>query len=113
MAYRSDHNKVDGSKPQARSVSFQKVTYGGIDGPYYSATTTRRTGSEGVNYLPSSSLVDSICWWFLSSLMLLVWNQVVLEECKQADRITGQAEHRISRGMLDKVLSFFPVSFQT
>lgn len=74
VTYRSDFNKVEGSKPQARSVSFQKVTYGGINGPYYSATTTQRTGSDGV----------------------------VLEECKQADITTGQAEHRISRGMLDK-----------
>lgn len=74
LAYRSDYNKIEGSNPQARSVSFQKVTYGGINGPYYSATTTRRTGSDGA----------------------------VLEECKQADRTTGQAEHRISRGMLDK-----------
>lgn len=71
VTYRSDYTKVEGSKPQARSVSFQKVTYGGINGPYYSATTTQRTGSDGVNCLSSLSLVESICWWFLSSLMLL------------------------------------------
>ncbi|KAG5538563.1 hypothetical protein RHGRI_019221 [Rhododendron griersonianum] len=93
VTYRSDYNKVEGSKPQARSVSCQKVTYGGINGPYYSPTTTRRTGSDGVNYLSSLSLV-------------------VLEECKQADITTGQAEHRISRGMLDKVLSFVSVYFK-
>lgn len=47
---------------------------------------------------------------FLSNAV--VWNQVVLEECKQADITTGQAEHRISRGMLDKVLSFVSVYFK-
>lgn len=105
LAYRSDYNKIEGSNPQARSVSFQKVTYGGINGPYYSATTTRRTGSDGVNYLPSLSFgwVNLLFVSFLPNACC--WDQAVLEECKQADRTTGQAEHRISRGMLDKVLS--------
>ncbi|PSS21586.1 Heme A synthase [Actinidia chinensis var. chinensis] len=77
VAYRTDYNKARGTIPQAQSVSFQKVTYGGINGTYYTGTTTRRTGNDGV----------------------------VLEECRQADRTTGQATHRISRGIHDKGLS--------
>ncbi|CAL5331433.1 unnamed protein product [Camellia sinensis] len=74
VTYRTDYNKVAVTKPRAQSVSFQKVTYGGINGAYYTATTTRKTGGDGV----------------------------VLEECKQADKTTGQATHRISRGIHDK-----------
>ncbi|KAL6981800.1 hypothetical protein U1Q18_023420 [Sarracenia purpurea var. burkii] len=74
VAFRTDYNRVEGINPQARSVSFQKVTYGGINGAYYTATASRRTGSDGV----------------------------LLEECKQADRTTGQATHRLSRGIQDK-----------
>ncbi|KAH7577783.1 hypothetical protein JRO89_XS01G0298800 [Xanthoceras sorbifolium] len=70
------HNKVEGTRPQARNCSFQtcKVTYGGVDGAYYTSTRTRRAGSDGA----------------------------VLEESKEADRTTGQATHRISRGIHDK-----------
>lgn len=35
--------------------------------------------------------------------------QVVLEESKEADRTTGQATHRISRGINDKVFEPAPV----
>lgn len=69
-----NYDRVEGTQPHARSVSFRKVTYGGINGAYYTATTTRKMGSDGV----------------------------VLEESKQADRTTGQAAHRISRGIHDK-----------
>lgn len=41
-------NKVEAKKPQSRSVSFQRVTYGGIDGAYYTTTSSRRTGDDGV-----------------------------------------------------------------
>lgn len=75
---RTDNSKVGGKKGQTSSVSFQRVTYGGISGPYYSASTTRRTGSDGM----------------------------VLEENRQADSTTGQATHRISRGIHDKGHSF-------
>ncbi|XP_042048340.1 uncharacterized protein LOC121794302 [Salvia splendens] len=66
--------KVEPEKPRSHSVSFQKVTYGGINGSYYTATTSRRTGSDGVTW----------------------------EESKQADRTTGQAAHKVSRGIHDK-----------
>ncbi|XP_042038726.1 uncharacterized protein LOC121784611 [Salvia splendens] len=66
--------KVEPEKPWSHSVSFQKVTYGGINGSYYTATTSRRTGSDGVTW----------------------------EESKQADRTTGQAAHKVSRGIHDK-----------
>ena len=49
VAYRMDYNKAQGMIPQAQSVSFQKVTYGGINRAYYTAATTRRTGNDGVN----------------------------------------------------------------
>lgn len=73
---RSDYNRTEGTEPGVRSSSFQtcKVTYGGIDGAYYTSTRTRRTGSDGV----------------------------VVEESKEADKTTGQATHRISRGINDK-----------
>ncbi|GJZ05087.1 retrotransposon-related protein [Tanacetum coccineum] len=73
-----NHNRFDGTKPQSQSqsqnhFSFKKVTYGGINGAYYTATTTisRRYG-------------------------------VVLEDSKEADKTTGQATHRISKGIHDK-----------
>ncbi|KAL9670498.1 hypothetical protein QQ045_008051 [Rhodiola kirilowii] len=73
---RNDHEKKDDAKPQVKSQSFsyRKVTYGGVDGAYRTSTVSRRTGSDGV----------------------------VLEESKAADKITGQAEHRISRGIQHK-----------
>lgn len=74
LVCRSDHNKVEGERPRQGSVCFQKVTYGGINGAYYTASTTRRTGNDGV----------------------------VLEERKEADSTTGQATHRVSKGIHDK-----------
>lgn len=73
---RNDRNKVEGEQSQGRSFSAQtcRVTYGGVDGAYYTSTRTRRAGGDGV----------------------------VLEESKEADRTTGQATHRISRGLHDK-----------
>lgn len=50
MSYRTDSNRVQGKQPQTRGVSFRKVTYGGVDGTYYTATKTRKTGSDGVSY---------------------------------------------------------------
>lgn len=72
--YRNDNNKAEGTKPQTRSFSFQSVKYGGINGAYYTASTTRRTGEDGV----------------------------MMEERREADMTTGQAAHRISRGIHDK-----------
>ncbi|EOX96225.1 Flower, cultured cell, putative [Theobroma cacao] len=73
---RNDYDRVEGPKSQARGFSVQtcKVTYGGVDGAYYTSTKSRRTGSDGV----------------------------VIEERKEADRTTGQATHRVSRGIHDK-----------
>ncbi|GAB2300902.1 hypothetical protein Dimus_034939 [Dionaea muscipula] len=63
-------------QPQSRSFSFQSstVTYGGVNGAYYTKSTTRKAGSDGVSF----------------------------EELKEADSSTGQATHRISRGLNDK-----------
>ncbi|KAK9742817.1 hypothetical protein RND81_03G199400 [Saponaria officinalis] len=71
---RTDYNKVQGNQPQTFKVSTCKVTYGGIDGVYYSSSSTRRMGSDGV----------------------------IVEECKEADKSKGEATHRISRGLHDK-----------
>lgn len=39
------------SRPQAQSFTFQSssVTYGGSNGAYYTSSTTRRAGSDGVS----------------------------------------------------------------
>lgn len=66
--------KLEGTQSKPQSMSYRRVTYGGIDGTYYTATTSRRAGNDGR----------------------------VLEESKQADSTTGQATHRISRGIQDK-----------
>ncbi|XP_062000503.1 uncharacterized protein LOC133717782 isoform X2 [Rosa rugosa] len=73
---RGDFNKVQGTQPQSRSASVQscRVTYGGVDGAYYTSTRTRRAGNDGVK----------------------------IEETKEADRTTGRATHKISRGIHDK-----------
>ncbi|XP_029128041.1 uncharacterized protein LOC109803065 isoform X1 [Cajanus cajan] len=72
--YKDDHHTTKPSK--TRKISFQtsRVTYGGIDGAYYTSTRTRRMGGDGV----------------------------VMEEKKEADTTTGQATHRITRGIHDK-----------
>lgn len=70
------HKSEEPSKNRGRNLSFQtsKVTYGGIDGAYYTSTRTRRMGTDGV----------------------------VIEESKEADTSTGEATHRITRGIQDK-----------
>ncbi|KAI4315309.1 hypothetical protein L6164_028133 [Bauhinia variegata] len=64
------------SQPQARSFCFQSstVTYGGANGTYYTSSKTRSNGSDGVAF----------------------------EECKEANSNTGQATHRVSRGLHNK-----------
>ncbi|XP_059292338.1 uncharacterized protein LOC132045772 [Lycium ferocissimum] len=63
-------------QPQVRSFSFQSSTmsYGGANGTYYSSSKTRRTGSDGLTF----------------------------EESKEANSATGQASHRVSRGIHNK-----------
>ncbi|KAL6495406.1 hypothetical protein OROGR_029969 [Orobanche gracilis] len=74
MLHATNHDKVEANRQQPRSVSFQRVTYGGINGDYYTATTSRKTGNDGVT----------------------------VEDSRQADMTTGHATHRISRGLHDK-----------
>lgn len=54
VVYKNKPYKVEGAKPQNRSFSVHtsKVTYGGVDGAYYTSTRTRREGGDGVNYSP-------------------------------------------------------------
>lgn len=60
VTHRNDHYKVE--PPKAGNFSFQtsKVTYGGIDGAYYTSTRTRKTGSDGVCNL-CELLLTSLC----------------------------------------------------
>ncbi|KAB1218956.1 putative protein S-acyltransferase 14 [Morella rubra] len=75
LIHSNDRNKVEGAQSQSRvSVQTSRVTYGGVDGAYYTSTRTTKRGTDGV----------------------------VLEETQEADRITGQAKHSISRGIQDK-----------
>ncbi|KAL4570875.1 hypothetical protein LXL04_026538 [Taraxacum kok-saghyz] len=64
------------SRPQAHGYTFQSssVRYGGSNGAYYTSSTIRRAGSDGVRF----------------------------EEHKEADSVSGEAAHRISRGIHDK-----------
>ncbi|XP_010506478.1 PREDICTED: uncharacterized protein LOC104783097 [Camelina sativa] len=73
---RSDFNRREGTQSRVHTFRHHtsKVTYGGIDGAYYTSTRTRRKGSDGM----------------------------VVEESKEADKTTGEATHRISRGINDK-----------
>lgn len=63
-------------QPQSQCFTFQSssVTYGGANGAYYTKSMTRRGGSDGVRF----------------------------EEFKEADSTTGQANHRVSRGIHSK-----------
>ncbi|KZV58257.1 hypothetical protein F511_01108 [Dorcoceras hygrometricum] len=63
-------------RPQRQSYTFQSstVTYGGANGAYYTSSSTRRSGSDGLT----------------------------LDEFKEANSSTGQATHRFSRGIHDK-----------
>jgi len=65
-----------GGQPQARTFTYQSssVTFGGINGAYYTTSKSRRTGSDGIT----------------------------VEESKEADTTTKEATHRISRGIHDK-----------
>lgn len=78
MQYRNEYNRMTNTQPQPqpRSFSFTSstVTYGGTNGPYYTSSTTRRTGSDGLTF----------------------------EESKEADTTTRQAAHRVSRGIRNK-----------
>ncbi|KAG5597738.1 hypothetical protein H5410_038970 [Solanum commersonii] len=50
--------KLEGAQSKPQSMSYRRVTYGGIDGTYYTATTTRRAGNDGVCSLPLVSWLD-------------------------------------------------------
>ncbi|KAJ0968615.1 hypothetical protein J5N97_025532 [Dioscorea zingiberensis] len=74
--YRTVYDIASRVQPQARTFSFSSssVIYDGPNGPYYTASTTRMCGGDGVT----------------------------IEESKEADRTTGKAAHRLSRGLRDK-----------
>ncbi|KAL0324413.1 UNVERIFIED_CONTAM: hypothetical protein Scaly_2408400 [Sesamum calycinum] len=78
MSHRNDINQMHHvrSQPQSHSFTFQSstVSYGGANGAYYTSSRTRRMGNDGLTF----------------------------EECKEANSSTGQATHRVSRGIHDK-----------
>ncbi|KAL3499483.1 hypothetical protein ACH5RR_038576 [Cinchona calisaya] len=78
MQFRNDfqRGRIPQSQPRAQSFTFQSstVTYGGADGAYYTSSSTRRTGGDGVTF----------------------------EESKEANSATRQANHRISKGIHDQ-----------
>ena len=53
MQYGNGYNRMANMQPQpqARSFSFtsSSVTYGGANGAYYTSSTSRRAGSDGVS----------------------------------------------------------------
>ncbi|KAL8141689.1 hypothetical protein V2J09_014721 [Rumex salicifolius] len=76
--FRNEYSRMNNilSQPQSQSFSFHSstVTYGGANGSYYTKSSTRRTGSDGVTF----------------------------EENKEADSTTGRAFHQVSRGLHNK-----------
>ncbi|CDP09883.1 unnamed protein product [Coffea canephora] len=78
VQFRNDYHRgsIPQSQPRAQSFSFQSstVTYGGGNGAYYTSSSTRRTGSDGMTF----------------------------EESKEANSATREAAHRVSRGIHDK-----------
>ncbi|KAL6961641.1 hypothetical protein U1Q18_021341 [Sarracenia purpurea var. burkii] len=78
MQYMNDFSRVNNAHTQPKSHSFtfqsSSVSYGGANGAYYTSSRTRRAGSDGLT----------------------------LEESKEADTTSGQAAHRIFRGIHDK-----------
>lgn len=48
---RIDRKKVEGAQSQDSEASVQtcRVTYGGVNGAYYTSTRTTRTGADGVS----------------------------------------------------------------
>lgn len=78
IQHRNDFNRMNNTQvqPRTQSFSFQSstVSYGGANGAYYTSSTTRRTGSDGLTF----------------------------EESKEADTAARKAAHRISRGIHNK-----------
>ncbi|XP_073298837.1 uncharacterized protein [Primulina huaijiensis] len=78
MAHKNNINLLNHGRPrpQTQSFTFQSstVTYGGANGAYYTSSSTKRAGSDGLS----------------------------LEEFKEANSSTGQATHRVSRGIHEK-----------
>jgi hypothetical protein len=65
LIYGNDRSKVEGEHSQASRVGVQscRVTYGGVDGAYYTSTRTTKAGTDGVsNFLRASCFI--YCWLF-------------------------------------------------
>lgn len=52
VQHRSEFNRTGPMRSQPQTYSFHSstVTYGGTNGAYYTASTTRRMGGDGVMY---------------------------------------------------------------
>lgn len=68
MQYSNEFGRARALQPQAGSYTFQSstVTYGGPNGAYYTSSTTRRTGGDGV------SNQELFVFVFLLSLVVLL-----------------------------------------
>lgn len=62
--------KLEGTQSKPQSMSYRRVTYGGINGTYYTATTTRRAGNDGVCSLLLVSWVDILVLTGSNSVLL-------------------------------------------
>lgn len=106
MQHRDNYNQYNAmqSQPQAHSFTFQSstVSYGGANGSYYTSSKTRRMGSDGVSNCERFSIFFSFHSCRASNLRLLC-EQLAFEESKEADTTSGQATHRVSKGLRNKV----------
>ena len=106
MQYMNDFSRANyaHSRPQTHSFTFQSssVSYGGVNGTHYTSSRTMRTGSDGVSiFEPFKVKVPCVSW--VSYGMILWISQLTIDESKEADTASGQAAHKIFRGIHDKV----------
>lgn len=82
MLFHNESNSVNNAQSIAQGHSFtfhsSTVTHGGSNGAYYTKSRTLRRGTDGL----------------------------VIDESKEADSTTGQAAHRLTRGIHDKGHTF-------
>lgn len=70
---RSDFNRREGTQSRANTFRhhISKVTYGGIDGAYYTSTRTRRKDSDGVSCLSLSIVSVNGSFTHINQIMFL------------------------------------------
>lgn len=73
MLYRNEGNRVDNVRPQSQTYSFHSstVTYGGANGAYYTSSSTRRMGGDGVSGFVVLCLVSMNLFGFTYKALLM------------------------------------------